>query len=155
MRSIRRADEFEDMVRRLADEAHPDAGRSIFPSMRELMCFAAVLGFQEERRFKLEGKKTHEIDYRIWQNNDLALDLLYLIPLAAERNLNLLRPETEDLLVEVFEEFANGGLEIMQSWLNETPDDPHGDRALLNALHKHGYLSVPKKVDAVIDQIKF
>lgn len=123
--------------------------------MRELMCFAAVLGFQEEKRLKLDGKKTHEIDYRIWQSNDFALDLLYLIPLAAERDLDLLRPEAEDKLVEVFEEFANGGLAIIQSWFNETPDDPHGDRALLNALHKHGYLSAPKKVDAVIDQIKF
>jgi len=154
MRSIRRSDEYEDLVRRLADEAHPDAGKSIFPTMRELMCFAAVLGFQEEQRVPLTGK-THEIDYRIWQSNDFAIDLLYLIPLAAERNLDLLRPESDDRLVEIFEEFVNGGLAIIQSWMNETPEDPHGDRALLNALHKHGYLAAPKKVDAIIDQIKF
>lgn len=154
MRSIRRSAEHEGLVRQLADEPHPDTGRSIFPTMRELVCFAAVLGFQENRRIPLSGK-VHEIDYRIWQSSDLALDLLFLIPLVAEQDLDLMRPERDDRLVEVFEEFVNGGFQILQSWMNDTPEDLYGDRAILNALHEHGYLAAPKKVDAVIDRIEF
>lgn len=154
MRSIRRSAEHEELVRRLANEPHPDADRSIFPTMRELVCFAAVLGFQENKRTPLSGK-SHDIDYRIWQSSAFAVDLLFLIPLAAERDPELMRPEREDDLVEIFEEFANGGFQILRSWMNETPGDPYGDRALLNALHKYGYLTAPKKVDAVISRIEF
>ena len=154
MRAVRRLERHEDLVRLLADDPHPEAGRSIFPTMRDLMCFAAVLGFQEERRMPLDGK-TQEIDARIWRADELATDLLFLIPLAATRSLALAQPDSEDELVSIFEEYANGGLEILEEWFRETPDDTRGDRALINGLQKRGYLAAPKAVDAVIHQISF
>jgi dnd system-associated protein 4 len=154
MRNVRRSKKHEELVRLLAEDVHPDAGRSIFPSMRELMCFAAILGFQEQKRIPITGD-TLDIDYRIWGSSDLALDLLFLIPLASERSLDLARPEADEQLVTIFEEYANGGFDVLNRWLEETPDDQHGDRALLVAFQKYGYLSAPKRVDTVLDQISF
>ena len=55
MRGIRRPVEFEDIVRRLAEEPHPTCGKSMFSTMRELVCFAAALGFEVNRRVPIDG----------------------------------------------------------------------------------------------------
>src|SRR5688572_23848247 len=106
MRGIKRSEQHEDLVRRLAEASHPSSNRSIFPTMRELVCFAAVLGFEHDRRKALEGK-TFEIDARIFQGSQQAVDLLYLVALAATKNGDILQEEREDEVVGIFEEYAN------------------------------------------------
>lgn len=154
MRSIKRSDAHEDIVRLLAESAHPSSGKSIFPTMRELLCFAATLGFECERRKPLEGK-TQEIDGRIFNNYAQALDLLYLIGLADDRNVDILREENEERLITTFEEYANGGLEIIRSWLREKPDDANGDRALLAALAKYKFLEPEAVAEDVVREVTF
>lgn len=154
MRAIRRSDQFEEMVRQLAETQHPEAGRSIFPTMRELMCFAAVLGFEYERRHHLQSK-TNEIDSRIFSNSPQALDLMYLIALATEKDVNILRDDNEEKMIQIFEEYAQGGFEVLQGWLREKPEDDHGDQAVLAALAKYNFLDSPEDVEAVIGEISF
>jgi len=151
MRAIRRAKMHDDVVRQLGEVV---GGRAIFGTMREVMCFAAVLGFASERREKLEGD-TEEIESRIWQNNQQALDLLYLIPLVSERTADILRDENEDRMITVFEEFANGGLGRLKEWLAERPEDIHGDQAILAALQKHGFLKPAKDADQSLSDVSF
>ena len=50
--------------------------------MREVMCFAAVLGYESDRKRKLK-EKTFEIDSRNFMNSQQAQDLLYLVALAS------------------------------------------------------------------------
>ncbi|WP_430425104.1 hypothetical protein [Phenylobacterium sp.] len=154
MRSIKWQKSYETMVRRLAETPHPQSKKSIFPTMRELICFAAMLGFEKETHVPLNGD-TLEIDYRIWQNSELALDLLFLIPLAHRQSADILREDAEDEMTEIFENYANGGLEILKGWMNEKPDDLNGDRAILAALQKHGFLQLEKKPEDVLADVEF
>lgn len=154
MRGVKWSKAHDSLVRRLAETPHPVNKRSIFPTMRELIAFAAVLGFETETFIPPNGD-TFEIDWRIWQNNDQAVDLLYLIPLAHQRSVEILRDDAEEELQTIFEGYVNGGLEVLQGWMNEKPDDLNGDRALLAALGKYGFLSVGKDAEGVLADIEF
>lgn len=154
MRAIRRSERFEDMVRQLAEANHPDAGRPIFPTMRELMCFAAILGFENERKKPLEDS-TKEIDGRTFESHDKALDLIYLLALADAKNAEVLRDESEDSAIAIFEQYAEGGFDILLGWLREKPEDPFGDKAILAALDAHGFLQQPRNVDDAAPDVSF
>jgi dnd system-associated protein 4 len=154
MRGIRISEQFKDLVEKLAQTHHREAGKSIFATMRELVCFAAVLGFENERKHPLQSK-TFEVDGRIYSNSQQALDLLYLICLAHSRDAEVLREENEDASIEVFEEYAQGGFEILEGWLREKPEDLNGDQAILTALAKHKFLDAPKNVVTATGEVAF
>jgi dnd system-associated protein 4 len=139
MRAIKRPEDFEDVVRLLTDVDHPNTGAPVFPTMRELLTFAAVLGFAEGSRTPLPDK-VKEIDGRIFENLDQAMDLIYLIALAGAKDAAILQNENEDAMLRVFEEYAATGLGVIRRWLIERPDDVHGAEALLTAFRKYGYL---------------
>jgi dnd system-associated protein 4 len=147
MRSIRSDEKFEEMIRNLS---HPVTGKPIFPTMRDLICFAAVLGFEHEKRVELNGKTFEVVGGRIFEGSSLAMDLLYLVSLANEKSADILREE--EPMLKIFEEYAQGGLEILQGWLREKPEDTNGDKAILEALHKYNFLAV--RDDTPIDEIK-
>ncbi|GLS00437.1 hypothetical protein GCM10007859_04430 [Brevundimonas denitrificans] len=154
MRSVKWLKTHEALVRQFAETAHPASKKSIFPTMRELICFAAMLGFEKDAFVPPKGDML-EIDYRIWQNSELALDLLFLIPLAHRKSAEILREDAEDEMTEIFEGYANGGLEIMKGWLNEKPDDLNGDRAFLAAMQKYGFLKPEHRADEVLADVEF
>lgn len=154
MRTIRRPEAFEPLVRQLAEIAHPISKRSIFATMRELLCFAAVLGFSEQVRTPLE--RTNEIDARIFENSQQAIDLIYLLALAGSKDASILQPDREDEMIRIFEEYAATGLKVLDRWMKEKPDDVYGDQAILAALRRYGFLSEQKStVDDVIGNVKF
>jgi dnd system-associated protein 4 len=150
MRSIRSDEKFEEMIRNLS---HPVTGKPIFPTMRELICFAAVLGFEYEKRSQLSGKTFEVVGGRIFEGSPLAMDLLYLIALASEKNADILRDE--EPMLKIFEEYAQGGLEILQGWLREKPEDTSGDKAILEALHKYKFLAARDDVPVAVKNINF
>lgn len=153
MRGVKRSAIHEPMVRRLTETATP-SNRPVFPTIRELMCFAAVLGYEQGLKKPLQGE-TFEVDGRNFGNYQPAVDTLYLIALAGERNADILRDESENEMVSIFEQYAEGGFEILAGWLREKPDDEIGDRAILAALAKEGYLGAPRPVDSVMPDVKF
>jgi dnd system-associated protein 4 len=154
MRSIKRSKRHEDIVRQLAETNHPHAPRPIFPTMRELLCFAAVLGFERERKRELDSV-TMEIDGRTFETHEQSRDLVYLIALADSKDTEILREENEDRCISIFEQYAEGGLEELASWLKERPEDPNGDVAILDALRKRGFLGHGRGVDDAIHDVSF
>src|SRR5215212_5293849 len=130
MRAIKRSEKFEELVKKLAVEEHPVTKKSIFPTIRELVCFAAVLGFENNRRGKLEDA-TNDVEGRIFLNSQQSLDLIYLIALAAEKDGEILREENEEKMFQAFEEYAQGGFEILEQWMKEKPEDHFGNEAIL------------------------
>ena len=140
MKSVRREVRHEVLVKMLAEKAHPRTQRSLFPTMRELLCFAAALGFEQQRRKPLEGK-TAEIDGRIFENLEVATDMVYLVALAGAGDVNILQPEREEDAVAIFEEYANGGLEILSEWMAASAGDIDGDQALFQGIIQGGMLS--------------
>lgn len=145
MRNVNRSRKHEDMVQRLAIQQHPVTKRSLFLTIRELMCFAAMLGYSKGRSEKLDRKVgVEDIAIQQFEVND-SIDFIYLIALAQQKNLDVLEEGNEDDAVTIFEEYANGGLEIIAEWMRSSPDDPYGDRACLIGLERDGYIARAKK----------
>lgn len=154
MRAIRRSKRHEDLVELLVGVNQPGETRPVFPTMRELQCFSAVLGFQLNRHKELDGV-TKEIDGRTFDTHDLSRDLIYLIALAHSKDAEVLREENEDECVSIFERYCEGGFEEIAQWLKDCPTDPHGDTAILHALRKQGFLAGSPKVDDAIHDVDF
>ena len=155
--SIRRLDRHDDLVERLGAQAHPKTGASIFPTFRELACFAALLGFELDRRASMDGPTGLLVDGRIFAGNDQALDILYLLGLASTRDQDVLldHVDQETRLVAEFERLVNGGLDVLAEWLAAEPTDAYGDRAILAALVRGGFLADAERSDVSLDDVTF
>ena len=155
MRNIRRSSRHNATVDTLAEAKHREGGQSIFPTLRDLLCFSAVLGYQVERKSALTDPVPF-VDGRIFENEPQSPELMFLIGLAETKDVDCLREENEDDLVSLFEMYADGGLDVLAEWLKDTPSDPSGDRAILEALKRHGYLELQDKPpEAVAAEIEF
>jgi dnd system-associated protein 4 len=133
MRAIKRERRHEEMVKLLAERNHPDAKGSVFGSMRDLLTFAAALGFRERRKRPLDGD-TIEIPARIFENRPETLDLMSIIAVLENRDPEKLGPDQDDTITHIFEEYANGGLDIISEWRADRPDDSYGADTLINRL---------------------
>jgi dnd system-associated protein 4 len=155
MRNIRRPEIHEPLFKRFTESPHPVTGKPIFMTLRDFLCFVAVLGFHEEMRISHDGK-TIELDSRVFENNEQSRDLLYLIALAGSNDANILQPEREDDAVGVFEEYVAGGLQSLERWMMECPDDHIGDQAILTALRRHGFFGThAPSLEQVINEVEF
>ncbi|MEW6079171.1 MAG: DNA phosphorothioation-associated protein 4 [Thermodesulfobacteriota bacterium] len=156
MRGVRRSIKYETIVRSFCDNRDELSARSIFPTMREFMCFAAVLGFQYEKRVPFKPKEqTLEIDGRIFSGHPTTVDLFNLIALVEEKSIEILRDENENEVLIIFEEYANGGFEIIDSWLKRKPDDTIGYQALISALKEEGFLANAIDSEQVLSEVPF
>jgi dnd system-associated protein 4 len=122
--------------------------------MRELMCFAAVLGFDRERKRPLDAV-TMDIDGRTFENHQQSIDMIYLIALADAKDAEIVREDREENYLSIFEQYAEGGFEEIALWLSERPEDEHGDAAILVALQKRGFLGEARSVADAIHDISF
>ncbi len=122
--NINRSRIHEDIVQRLAGQPLPGLDRRLFPTIRELLCFAALLGFSEKRRVPLDRSQgVEDISYQQFERGD-AENLIYLIALAEAQDAAILKEGEEDKCAAIFEEYANGGLGIIKEahqeieWVN-------------------------------------
>lgn len=138
--NINRSRVHEDMVQRLATQKLPGSERTLFPTIRELLCFAALLGYSENRRLPLDKDKgVEDVSYQQFERGD-AEDLIYLIALADTKDPEILKDGGESKCAEIFEEYANGGLQIIhEAMLRGGGEYP--DRDILELLKEQGYLN--------------
>ena len=145
--NINRSRIHEDMVQRFAMLKLPGADRTLFPTIRELLCFAALLGYSEGRRVPLDRDAgVEDVSYQQFERGD-AEDLIYLIALAETKDPEVLKDGGESRCAEIFEEYANGGLQIQRNATLQSGGE-YPDRDILELLLKSGYLNV---VDAEPD----
>lgn len=151
--NINRSRIHEEMVQRLAMEKLPGAERTLFPTIRELLCFAALLGYSESRRIPLDRDKgVEDISYQQFERGD-AEDLIYLIALAETKDPEILKDGEESRCAEIFEEYANGGLQILrEAMLRGGAEYP--DRDILELLKERAYLGIEEK-EPDLSGIKF
>jgi len=139
--NINRSRVYEDTVQRLAMIKLPNAERALFPTIRELLCFAALLGYSEERRAPLDRTDgVEDVSYQQFERGDTE-DLIYLIALAETKDPEVLKNGYESRCAEIFEEYANGGLQILHDTLLKSGGE-YPDRDILELLLKSGYLNV-------------
>lgn len=112
---VRRPADKEELVARLAG----DGQEAIFPSMRDLFVFAAALAKSEGRKVPVSSSAGDPIRLELFQRDgihDLFINVLAVLE----------HPDDPEILsedrvadrVEIFEEYVNGGLEIIQAHLN-------------------------------------
>ena len=137
--NVNRSRIHEDMVQRLAVDRLPDSDRSLFPTIRELLCFAALLGYSENRRLPLDKEKgVEDVSYQQFERVD-AEDLIYLLALAESNDPSILNEGEEERCVNIFEEYANGGLQIINDAMIRSGGE-YPDRDVIKLLFERGYL---------------
>ena len=94
LRNINRSRKNEDLVQRLATEKHPETDKTLFTTIRELLCFAAMLGYAEKRRVPLNQKDgVEDVSYQQFEAND-ANDYIFLIALAETGSIDVFKADS-------------------------------------------------------------
>jgi dnd system-associated protein 4 len=133
-----------EMIKTLVKEKLEPGQIKVFPTIRELMCFAATLGYSMNKRDKLPSSGKEDINVAQWQAN-ASEEFIYLIGLADRNNTSVLEDENkdpEDDINIIFEEYANAGLNKIKQWMNEYPQDPDGYEAIIKGLIKEKFLNI-------------
>lgn len=127
------------MVQRLSVDKVGSNERSIFPTIKSLMCFCALLGLQEKRYSELDRSKgVDDIAYTTFETDD-ADTVIYLVALAHTKDISILKAGREAECISLFEGYANGGLEIVADYLRRTSVE-YPDKAILSMLKSKEYL---------------
>ncbi|KTS25896.1 hypothetical protein NS228_23835 [Methylobacterium indicum] len=157
MRSIRRLKEHADLCIKLGQSSHPATGAALYRTYRELSCFVAMLGFEQGRERDLDGPTELFVDGRIFEGSETAVDVLYLIGIASMKSTSVLddTEEAEEKLVKAFERFVAGGLDIVAEWMAAEPSDTNGDKAVLTALRRGGYLERIQTAEDALARVVF
>src|SRR5947209_1766653 len=122
---VRRPADKEDLLKALTEEQMP------FSTMAAAMIFAAALGYASGRRSKFE-KSGEQIPWEVFANAG-AEPFIDMVAAVASDDKEILATERADDRVQIFEEYANGGLEIIRDRLagsNRAPLDALLDLAL-------------------------
>lgn len=131
MRSIRCSARHEARVRRLAVGG-------IFPTMREVMSFAAVVGFSRGVTAELAEGAVEIVDARNVQSGTEAMEVMTMLGIAHREALDLVAPDREDELVECFERYAEGGLNYLDDILGDVPGDEEKRRVMETLVAEFG-----------------
>ena len=138
--NIYRSRVYEDLVQKLAIQKVPGTERTLFPTLREVLCFAALLGFSEKRRLPLDRSQgVEDISYQQFEREAPAIDLVYSLALAETQNVEVLKEDNERECAEIFEEYANGGLAIIRDHVLRSGGE-YPDKAIMAMLKERGFL---------------
>lgn len=145
MRNIRRSSKYDGVVKQLCAYQSAELGRSAFQNYRELYVFAALLGFEMKREAETDKDQT-ELDSRPFSSDDPTLEAMLSLAIAATKNRELLLSKNEEQVVEVFERFLNGGLEVIAGWCAEKPTDDSGIDAIIGGMADARLIPLDNKV---------
>lgn len=110
---VKRSKEFEETLQKLGGP-----GSKLFPTLREALTFCATLGYKERRKKPLKSSiGTEDIAGAQYMSNE-AVDMMFALALADAKDSDILRPDREVECVKIYEEYANGGLEMVQEWID-------------------------------------
>ena len=111
MRRIHRASDKEELIKSLTHES-----TGVFREIWRLLLFAAVLGFDSKRRTPLASVDAGRgIDQSTFGNSPSWPGILHLMGLVETNSTQLFASsdDSEMSRIQMFEEYANGGLEIL------------------------------------------
>ena len=139
--NINRSRVYEQIVQHVCDKKkYDESGKTLFPTIREFLSFCALLGFSQDKRLPLnKSEGVEDIAGAQYINNE-AEEIVYLIASLSKKSFSILEEGNEHEVAEIFEEYANGGLEIIQGWIGNSDED-YLDIIETN-LDKLGYLNV-------------
>lgn len=142
--NVRRSKLHEDLVQSLAGEQGTllvHSQKKLFPTLRELLSFAAMLGFSDKRRKPLDLTLGSEFISGTQYEHSEAIEILWAIAVAEIGSTDILEDGREREAADIFEEYANGGLEIISGWILNDPSVSY-DQAIINGMEGYGYLKL-------------
>jgi dnd system-associated protein 4 len=128
---IRVAKDKADLVKALTSS---DSSTGTFQTFADVIVFAAALGAKHKKRVPLGEISKREpspirLEYFASVGNDVVIKLLGMTETQDINVLSLYEEEYETQRNSIFEEYANGGLEILQNELRGAVD--YSERILL------------------------
>jgi len=139
---VRRPKDKEELMVRLSQGAD-----SVFETYVELLCFCACLGYSRNSRLAFEGS-AEAVPWHIFENRGKD-SVVNLVAAVAAEDFNIVGPDRFKDKLTVFEEYANGGLEILSQMIDKSPKTPFD---VIRDLILEAEAS-PRKADASIDQL--
>jgi dnd system-associated protein 4 len=118
--NVRRSKKYENVVDRLC----PDEGPGIFRFKKDVMIFAAIVGYSNNSSVPVSGD-TIPITLLTY-SSDHKDTIIYLLALMSERDVSCLKNENLAESVKIFEGYCNAGLEVIQGWFSDNAKDPEG-----------------------------
>ncbi|MED5603135.1 MAG: hypothetical protein VX935_12025 [Pseudomonadota bacterium] len=116
-------EEYRDLVDKLAREKPSFATRPIFSTLLDLGVFCALLGYHENRRREVPPQQQGNA---ITESAFLNLDkesVVFLLALQEKKTGDILREKSETECWDIFQDYMNGGFEVLQEWFVENPHD--------------------------------
>jgi len=117
--NVNRDRKHEPLVERLTQGEHV-----IFQHNKDLMVFAAMVGYSQEK-FEPVGQSKIQITLGTYANTQQDT-YIYLLALLKNKDAACLKTDNLNDAVKVFEGYCNAGLAIIQTWLEDNPGDPTG-----------------------------
>lgn len=133
-RRVRRPADKDQLLKTLTENQRP------FASMANALVFAASLGYAEGRRTPFE-KSSEQIPWEVFANTGAEQFIDMLAGVVADET-DILADERKNDRLDIFEEFANGGLEIIADRLASDHRPPL--ESLLDLLIKYETPQEPK-----------
>lgn len=132
MRRVQRDATKEDLIKAFTD---PKSG--VFTEMWRLLLFAALLGKSRGRREPLKQVNSNEsIRAEVFSNFPIWPGLLHLLGVTESGASDTLKSENWERSLELFEEYANGGLTLLQEMMADGSDPVGFVSALMDSPSK-------------------
>ena len=123
--AVNRSKKYEHIVQKLTGEKghiFPESGKKLFPTIRELLTFAAFLGVSRGERLPFDPDyDTEDIQGVIYEDTE-ALEFIWFIALQDSSDVSLLHDGNEKRCVEIFEQYANYGLNLIFNDLSDVQE---------------------------------
>lgn len=138
LRNVNRSHLHEDFIQSMIKEGGNIP--SAFGTIRELLCFSAVLAYQLDEFSLIDRSQgVEDIDINVFGNND-SDDIIYTLAVAHSQSTDVLKSDSEVDMVEIFEGYANAGLVILKSWVTEYRSQ-NNFQAIIQGLYDNGFIS--------------
>ena len=124
IKRIHRATDKEEIIRLLTSDQ-----LGVFREIWRLLMFAAQIGYRNARRDPLKAIDSGKgIDQSTFGNSPAWPGVMFLISLADTGVAEVLAgtPESEEQRISAFQEYANGGLAVLQEFFSSRPADLDG-----------------------------
>ena len=118
LRNINRSEFYEDLVQKLARDEEKE-GTRVFSTIKQLLCFAALIGFSQKRREALpDGGKVEDVQHEIFQR-DNSMDYIYMIAVAETKDTDVLREDSDIDMIKILKSTLTADLALLKGgWLS-------------------------------------
>ena len=113
--AVRRPKEYEQMLEELCN-----SDKGIFLTYKHALVFAACLGYKRGKRITFK-KSSEPIRLHIFKG-DYDESIFQGLALCETKDPSIMSDDNQDRRINIFEEYAAGGLEIIKSRIHSAPE---------------------------------